>query len=43
MAPTKTESEHIQLLLSIMEETDGKINWNEVAKKTGLYKDGKFV
>lgn len=43
MAPTKSESDHIQLLLSIMEETEGKTDWNAVAKKTGLYKGGKFV
>ncbi|KAJ9654654.1 hypothetical protein H2198_006321 [Neophaeococcomyces mojaviensis] len=26
-----------------MEETEGKTDWNAVAKKTGLYKGGKFV
>lgn len=40
--PSKTEADHIILLLAILEHTE-KIEWNAVAKATGLYKDGKFV
>lgn len=43
MAPSKSEAEYIYLLLSIVEHVDGKIKWDEVAKVTGMYKEGKFV
>ncbi|KAK5104319.1 hypothetical protein LTS08_002207 [Lithohypha guttulata] len=40
--PSKSEADHIILLLAIIEHTEGA-KWNDVAVDTGLYKSGKFV
>ena len=39
---TRTEADLISYLLLCVDCNEGKIDWNEVAKRSGLYKAGKY-
>lgn len=40
---TRSPESTIEYLLTCLEETEGKTNWQGVAEKTGWYKSGKFA
>lgn len=40
---TRTPEEWISFLMTCMDNTPAKPDWNKIAEDTGAYKSGKFV